>query len=40
MTLLNNKLVNSRFEVQFDFKHVKRTLVADEFADLAFFNTI
>lgn len=37
LALLNEKLVNSRFEVKFGFKHVKRTLLAGEFTDLALF---
>lgn len=38
LTLLTDKLANSRFEVQFGFKHVKRTLAAGEFTDLALFH--
>ncbi|WP_312505947.1 hypothetical protein [Lysinibacillus sp.] len=38
LKLLNNKLDNSRFEVQFGFKHVKRTLTEGEFTDLALFH--
>lgn len=37
LALLNEKLANSHFQIKFDFKHVKRTLLAGEFTDLALF---
>ncbi|MCP1143665.1 hypothetical protein [Lysinibacillus endophyticus] len=38
LILINSKLNNSRFEVKFDFKKVKETLMKGEFEDLALFH--
>lgn len=38
LALLNVQLVNPRFDVKFGFKHVKRTLMAGEYTDIALFT--
>lgn len=37
LKLINTKLDNPRFQVAFDFKKVKRTLMKEDFSDLALF---
>lgn len=37
LALLNEQLVNPCFDVKFGFKHVKRTLMAGEYTDIALF---
>lgn len=38
LSLLNKQLANQRFNVKFGFKHVKRTLMAGEYTDIALFT--
>ena len=38
LNLINSRLDNSRFEVKFDFKKVKQTLMQGEFEELALFH--